>query len=499
MLLLLISIPLFGILSILMLNNVKLISSTNNNNSRSKLLKWKYNIKIGQIGLITSIINLLVALIIWSGFNSLTSGYQYRLEFSGLGIYQINLGIDGISLYFILLTCLLIPIVILSNWNNIEKSYRTYIIIILLLESLILMVFLVMDLIMFYIFFESILPPLFILIGIWGGSDLKIWASFHIFLYTFIGSLFMLLSFLTIYFVTGSFNYEYLADQNINFNLQIILWLGIFLSIAVKSPLWPFMTWLPLAHAESPLGGSIILAGIILKLALYAVLRILIPILPEASLYFTPFVYLICIITIIYTSLTCLRQIDLKVLVAYSSIGHMGVSMIGAFSNQIEGISGSILLGIGHGFVSPALFILLGGVLYDRYHTRIINYYRGLTQYMPIFSFILFLFILANMGTPLTLNFIGEFLSLKGGFETLALPTILASSSIILSASYSIYLYNRITGGIKSPYLKYQNDLTNRELSILLPLLILTFLTGIYPNIILSDISYNVSNLIYQF
>jgi NADH-ubiquinone oxidoreductase chain 4 len=398
--------------------------------------------------------------------------------------------------HFILLTTFLIPIVILSNWDSIKYEIKGYIIIILLLESLLLGVFLVLDLIMFYIFFESILPPLFILIGIW-GSKRRVRASFHIFLYTLGGSLFMLLAFLTMYFLVGSTDYEVLTQKSFEFKLQKILWIGIFLSIMVKSPLWPFHLWLPICHSEAPLGGSILLAGIILKLALYAVLRILLPILPEACLYFTPFVYTICIITIIYASLTTLRQIDLKVIVAYSSISHMAVTMMGAFSNGIIGIEGAILLGLAHGLVSPALFILLGGVLYDRYHTRIITYYRGLTGFLPLFSLIFFIFTLANMGTPLTGNFLGEFLCLAGAFQRSPILAGIASLSIILSAVYSIFLYNRISGGIKSRYIKITSDLNRREFYLLLPLLLGVILLGIYPNFILEGLHQKVSTLIY--
>jgi NADH-ubiquinone oxidoreductase chain 4 len=266
----------------------------------------------------------------------------------------------------------------------------------------------------------------------------------------------------------------------------------------IKAPLAFGHIWLPNAHSEGPLSSSIILAGIVLKLALYAVLRIILPILPEASLYFTPLVYTICLITIIYTSLTTLREVDLKRIIAYSSIGHMGIVIIGAFSNTIQGIEGSILLGICHGLVSSGLFILLGGSLYDRYHTRNILYYRGLTQIMPLFSLMFFILILMNMATPLSGNFISEFMCLAGGFQRLPFITSLAASSIFLSAAYSIYLYNRICGGIKSPYIEVTNDLSRREFLIVLPLILLSLIIGIYPNLILEGLHSSVSSLIYN-
>lgn len=354
----------------------------------------------------------------------------------------------------------------------------------------------VIDLLIFYILFESILPPLFLLIGIY-GSNRKILASYHIFLYTLFGSFFLLLALLSIYYLTGTTNFIFLNQFSIDLSFQKVLWLAIFFSIMIKTPLFPFHLWLPLAHSEAPLGGSVLLAGVILKLALYAILRILIPILPEATLYFTPFVYSICVITIIYASLTTLRQIDLKVIIAYSSISHMAVCILGVFSNNILGLDGSIFLGLAHGLVSPALFIIVGGILYDRYHTRILSYYRGLIQFMPILSLFFFLFTLANMGTPLTANFIGEFLCLSGAFQNSPLLTSFSSLSIVLSAAYSIYLFNRISGGVKSHYLSVVYDINRREFYILFPLLLLTIVLGIYPNFILSDLEYSLSNLIY--
>lgn len=491
MLLPLLFIPLLGIITIIFVTApVGSLASQGCFQSRKEEM-------IKKIALSTSIINLIYSIIIWLEYDSDYKGYQFVSIFKGISFYQFNLGIDGISIYFIILTTVIIPIVILSNWYSIDHSIKGYMIIILLLETLLLGVFLVLDLIMFYIFFESILPPLFVLIGIW-GSKRRVRASFHIFLYTLGGSLFMLLGFLTMYYIVGSTNYEVLTYKTFDFKLEKILWLAIFLSIMVKSPLWPFHLWLPVCHSEAPLGGSILLAGIILKLALYAVLRILLPILPLASLYFTPFVYTITIITIIYASLTTLRQIDLKVIVAYSSISHMAVTMMGAFSNTIIGIKGSILLALSHGLVSPALFILLGGVLYDRYHTRIITYYRGLTGFMPIFSLIFFIFTLANMGTPLTGNFLGEFLSLGGAFHRSPLLGGIASVSIILSAVYSIFLYNRLCGGVKTRYLKMRNDMNRREFYLILPLLIGVILLGIYPNIVLEGVDQKVSTLIYH-
>lgn len=452
--------------------------------------------KSREIAFITSIFNIIYIIYIWSIYDSTYKGYQFITEFkNNLSIYEFNIGLDGISLYFIILTSLLISIVILSNWYSIKESIKSYYIIILILEILLISVFIVLDLIMFYVLFESILPPLFLLIGIW-GSNRKIEASYHIFIYTLAGSLFMLLAFLTIYQIIGTTNYEKLIEIKLDFKLEKILWLAIFISIMVKSPLFPFHLWLPLCHSEAPLGGSILLAGIILKLAIYAILWILLPILPSATLYFTPLVYTITIITIIYASLTTLRQIDLKVIVAYSSISHMAITIMGILSNQIQGINGGILLSISHGLVSPALFILLGGVLYDRYHTWILFYYKGLITFMPLFSLYFFLFTLANMATPLSGNFIGEFLSLQGSYERSFLATILASSSIFLTAAYSIFLFNWISGGIKSSYIIQTNDLNRWEFFILSFILIFVIILGLYPYILFEGLNQTISSIL---
>jgi NADH-ubiquinone oxidoreductase chain 4 len=412
------------------------------------------------------------------------------------------LGIDGLSLYFVLLTTIITPITLLSDWN-IGKTYNNirgkdeilYIKIILLLESILLTVFLCTDLIIFYISFEATLPPLFILIGYFGSGS-RIRASYYLLLYTIFGSLFLLISITSIYYIVKSVNYGVVINNNLSFELQSLLFILMFISFAVKTPTFPFHIWLNLAHSEAPLGGSILLASVILKLALYGFLRIVIPMLPLATIYFSPLVYLIAVITIVWASLTTLRQIDTKRIIAYSSVGHVCVSLLAAFSNTQVGIEGSIILAISHGLVSPALFILVGGILYSRYHTRIINYYRGLITYYPLITTYFFLFTLCNCGVPLSANFIGEFLSLMGSFIMNPYATIIASSSIILSAGYSIWLWSRMCTGYFSPYLYVTGDLNRREFLILTPLLILTIILGVYPNFMINDIHYAVSNLL---
>jgi NADH-ubiquinone oxidoreductase chain 4 len=352
---------------------------------------------------------------------------------------------------------------------------------------------------LFYIFFESILPPLFLLIGLFGSSN-KVRASFYLFLYTLLGSLFLLLSILTISSIMGTTDFDALYKTNFNYSTQLFLFYGIFIAFAVKTPTIFLNTWLLKAHVESPLSGSIILAAIVLKLSLYGIFRLILPLLPKASLDYTYIIYLIGVITIVYASFSTLRTIDLKELIAYSSVSHAAVYLIGVFSNTIQGIEGGIVLGLAHGFVSSGLFICAGGVLYDRSATRLISFYRGTAQIMPLFSMLFFILSLGNSGVPLTLNFIGEFMSLYGVFERLPLLGVFASSSIVLSAAYTIYMYNRIAfGGSFSKYFEANlPDVSKREFFILLALVLFTVVLGIYPAPILDGLHYSVSSLIYS-
>ena len=455
---------------------------------------------VQYIGLFVSIINLILSLIIFITYDFSSIDYQFIQEineFNGLNIYM---GIDGISIYFVLLTTLITPLVLLSNWYSISENVKSYVIIILLLETLLLAVFLVLNIFLFYIFFESTLIPLFILIGMYGSNN-KVRASFYLFLYTLLGSLFLLISILYILTLIGATDFDILYKTNFNYNTQIILFIGIFIALAVKTPVIFLNNWLLKAHVESPLGGSIILAAIVLKLSLYGVLRLILPMIPKSSINLTFIVYVIGVITIIYASISTLRTIDIKELIAYSSVSHAAVYLLAAFSNTIQGLEGSILLGLGHGFVSSGLFICVGGILYDRSHTRLISIYRGLAQVMPIFSTIFFILCLGNAGTPLSLNFIGEFLSLYGIFERLPLLGIFASTSIVLSAAYTIYMFNRTAFGGSYSKLFIINviDLTKREFTILIILVIFTVILGIYPSPIIDGLNYNMSNLIYNY
>lgn len=480
---------LLSLLLIVPLVGIVAISSTES--SKHKSLKL--------IAQITSIINLIISVIVFIMFNFSTNQYQFVQEHHSINSFDLYLGIDGLSIYFVLLTTIIMPISLLSNWSSIVEDVKSFLIIILLLETLLIAVFLVLDILLFYVFFESILPPLFILIGLYGSSN-KVRASFYLFLYTLFGSLFLLLSILTMSSIMGTTDFDALYKTNFNFTTQLFLFYGIFIAFAVKTPTIFLNTWLLKAHVESPLSGSIILAAIVLKLSLYGILRLILPLLPKASINYTYIVFLIGVITIIYASFSTLRTIDVKELIAYSSVSHAAVYLIGVFSNNTLGIEGGILLGIAHGFVSSGLFICAGGVLYDRSSTRVITYYRGVAQLMPLFSILFFILCLGNCGVPLTLNFIGEFMSLYGAFERLPLLGAFASLSIIFSAAYTIYMFNRIAfGGSYSKYFSFNViDLNKREFYILISLVIPTVIFGLYPNIILDGLHHNVSSLIFE-
>ena len=500
MLTILILIPIIGSLIIMPMEN------------KSQMKKFALNI---------SIINFIISLFVWYNFDSNTTQYQFVTSLnSGLAIpsldfCHLNFGVDGISLYFLLLTTFISPIAILSNYTNIQdeqQPIKLFLISLLLLESLQICAFVSLDLFLFYIFFESVLPILFIVIIIFGHGMDRFRSAFLLFLYTLAGSLPMLLSILMIYNYIGSTDFQLISLYEISLDSQKLLWLGFFIAFAVKTPLYPFIIWLPKAHSDSPLAGSILLAATILKLATYGYLRVLIQILPDATHYFSPLIQSIAIISLIYASFSTIIQQDTKRLIAYSSVCHMAVVVLGLFSNTIQGIEGAILLGLAHGFVSPALFICVGGIIYDRTGTRIIKYIRGLVTYMPVFTILFFIFTLANTGIPLTLNFLGEQLSLLGIWQQNPIIAALGATGIVLSAVYSIFLYNRLSYGDYSPYLKNNvrdsnlekvqgrgiiKDINRREYFLLLALLIPTVILGIFPNVLLDSLHFSVSSLLY--
>lgn len=451
------------------------------------------------IALSASVLNLILSLIIFLLFNNSTNQFQFIQEHYNVQLFDLYLGVDGISIYFVLLTTIIMPIALLSNWDSIKENVKSYLIIMLLLESLLLIVFMALDIMLFYIFFESILPPLFILIGLF-GSDNKVSASYYLFLYTLWGSLFLLLSILSTSSIMGSTDFDTLFKLNFEYTTQVFLFLGIFIAFAVKTPTIFLNNWLLKAHVESPLGGSIVLAGIVLKLSLYGIFRLILPILPKASLDYTFIIFTIAVITIIYASFSTLRTTDVKELIAYSSVCHASVYLIGVFSNTIQGLEGSIILGLAHGFVSSGLFICAGGVLYDRTGTRLIYFYRGITQLMPIFAILFFILSLGNCGAPLTLNFIGEFMSLYSIVERLPILGAFACSSVVFSAAYTIFMFNRISfGGSFTKFIEESiYDVNKREFLLLFILVLFTVILGVYPSLILNGLDYSMNSLIYN-
>ena len=458
------------------------------------------NSKMRTIAITTSLINLLISIFLWLNFDSNTTQFQFVSEFDYLTFGHLDFGVDGISLYFVLLTTFITPIAIISNAYNMNSNLKFFLIAFLILETLQLALFLVLDLLLFYIFFESVLPILFIIIIVYGSGEFRFRSANLFFLYTLFGSLFMLLAILQIFNLAGTTDFQLLSLVDINAEAQKVLWLAFFLAFAIKTPLWPFTGWLYRAHADSPLAGSILLAATILKFATYGYIRILINFLPDATNYFGPLVQTIAIITLIYASLTTIIQQDTKTLIAYSSIAHMSVVILGLFSNNIQGIEGAILLALAHGFVSPALFICVGGVIYERTGTRVIKYIRGLVSYMPIFTILFFIFTLCNTGIPLSLNFLGEQLALIGIWEVNPIISALGATGLVFSACYSIFLYNRISYGTYSPNMNnvIVLDITRREFVILISLLIPTILLGIFPNVILDSIHVSVSTILYN-
>ena len=478
--------PLVGIFLIMLLNS-------KDKTEDKSLLKF--------IALFISLVSLIISLVIWVLFNNSSKYFQFIQEQYSIGYYDFYLGIDGLSIYFVLLTTIIIPISIISNWKSIKTKVIYFLTIVLLLETLLLLIYMVLDLLMFYIFFESILAPLFILIGIFGSLE-KQRASFYFFLYTFLGSLFMLLSIITVSYLSGCTDINIISKNGFIYITQLLIFIGIFIAFSVKTPVIYLNGWLLKAHVESPLSGSIILAAIVLKLSLYGIFRLILILSPQAFLANTYIIFTIGVITIIYASLSTLRTVDIKELIAYSSVSHAAVYFIGVFSNTIQGIVGGICLGLAHGFVSSGLFTIAGGVLYDRSGTRLISSYRGLAQAMPILSILFFILCLGNCGAPLTLNFVGEFMSLYGVFERLPIAGALASSSIIFSAAFTIYMFNRIVFGgslFKSNWEEYIMDLNLREYSILLILVIFTVVLGIYPSIVTDSLNYVVQGLLYTF
>ncbi len=435
---------------------------------------------------------------LWVFFQEDIAFFQYFYESDWLFFFNIQyaLGIDGLSLFFVVLSTFLIPFCILISWTSIFYRLKEYFLLFFIIEWLLINVFCVLDIFLFYIFFEAILIPMFLVIGVWGSRVERVVAAYQFFFYTLIGSLFMLLGILCIYSYTGSTDYYILINTDFSESRQLFLWLSFFASFAVKIPMFPLHIWLPQAHVEAPTAGSVLLAGILLKLGGYGFLRFSIPMFPYASRFFVPLIFTLSILAIIYASLTTIRQIDLKRIIAYSSVAHMNYVTLGIFSFNIQGVEGSILLMLSHGLVSSALFLIVA-MLYDRFKTRIIRYFSGLTQLMPLFS-IFFLFLtFSNISFPGTSGFVGEMLILMGIFNDNIFTVILATMGTILGAVYSIWLYNRIFfGQLDFSFIKRYSDLNRREFFILIPFVVLTLIMGIYPSAFLNVMHISITNLL---
>ncbi len=452
-----------------------------------------------SVALWTTTITFLVSLLIWLNFDNSTATFQFveKAEWIGAGI-NYHMGVDGISMLFVILTTFLMPFCILASWEAIEHRVKEYMIAFLVMETLMVGVFCALDLVLFYLLFEAGLIPMFLIIGIWGGKR-RIYASFKFFLYTLLGSVLLLLALLYMYFTAGTTDIPSLMKTGLfSPQAQTWLWLAFFASFAVKMPMWPVHTWLPDAHVEAPTAGSVILAAVLLKMGGYGFLRFSLPMFPLASEYFAPFVFALSVIAIVYASIVALVQEDMKKLIAYSSVAHMGFVTMGIFALNTQGIEGAIFQMLSHGIISGALFLCVG-VVYDRLHTREIARYGGLADNMPKYALVFMLFTMANVGLPGTGGFVGELLTLVGAFQANTWVALIATTGVIFAAAYALYLYRRVVfGELTKADLKAMTDLTPREIAIFAPLVIMTLWMGIYPAPFFDVMAVSVKHLLDQ-
>ena len=448
------------------------------------------------IALITTLVTFVVSLALWAQFDTAEPGFQFVVNYDLIGdSIGYRVGVDGISVLFVVLTALLLPMCVLASWESIGSRVREYMIAFLILETLMIGVFTTLDLAMFYVFFEGTLIPMFLIIGIWGGKR-RIQASYKFFFYTFTGSVLMLLAIMYMYWQAGTLDISKLLTFQFAEDAQTWLWLAFFASFAVKMPMWPFHRWLPEAHVEAPTAGSVILAAILLKLGGYGFLRVSLPMFPDASAQLANFIFVLSVAAIIITSLVALVQEDVKKLIAYSSVAHMGFVTMGIFAGNALGIQGAMFQMISHGIVSGALFLCVG-VIYDRLHTREISAYGGLVERMPRYAFAFMVFTMANVGLPGTSGFVGEFLTLIGVFQVNTWVAFGATFGVILSAGYALWLYRRVIfGALTKASLKGILDLNWREQAVLVPLVVLTILFGFYPAPILDSTAASVNALV---
>lgn len=448
--------------------------------------------------MITSTVTFLISLLLWVRFDPTKAGFQFEEKLAWVPELNIgyHMGIDGISLFFVLLSTLLTPICVLASWEAVQNRVKEYMVAFLVLETFMVGMFCALDLALFYVFFEGVLIPMFLIIGVWGGKR-RVYAAFKFFLYTLLGSVLMLLAIIAIYWQIGTTDIPTAFEKlNLPFRWQLWLWLAFFASFAVKVPMWPVHTWLPDAHVEAPTAGSVILAGVLLKMGGYGFLRLSVPLLPEATQYFAPMVFGLSIVAVIYTSLVALVQEDMKKLIAYSSVAHMGFVTIGIYIMNLQGVQGSIFQMLSHGIVSAALFLCVG-VVYDRMHTREIDAYGGLVHRMPRYAFTFMFFTLASVGLPGLSGFVGEFLVLIGAFKANTWVAFLAATGLILGAAYALWLYRKIIfGELTKDTLKTILDMNRREVAVFLPLVLITLWMGIYPQSFLDPMAPSVDKLI---
>jgi NADH-quinone oxidoreductase subunit M len=456
-----------------------------------------------SVALWTSLVTFLLSLLVWGNFDPAQPGFQLVEKtpwLAGLGI-TYYMGVDGISLWFVLLSTLLTLVVVIGSWHSVHSRVKEYMIAFLVMDSLMVGVFCALDAILFYLFFEAILIPMYLIIGIWGGPR-RIYAAFKFFLYTLLGSVLFLVAILVIYLHTGTTEIPEmiarLQANGIELPVQKLLWIAMFASFAVKVPMWPFHTWLPDAHVEAPTAGSVLLAGILLKLGGYGFLRFSLPMLPDASVYFAPFVFALSIVAIVYTSLVALMQHDMKKLIAYSSVAHMGIVTIGIFTPNALGLEGSIMQMLSHGLVSGALFMVVG-VVYDRIHSREIADYGGLAEVMPRYAFVFMLFMMASVGLPGTSGFVGEILVIVGAYERSSWVAAFAATGMILGAAYMLWLYRRVVfGAFVKESLKGIRDMRTNEIIAFAPLVVLAIVMGVYPSLFLDPMHASVNQLLAQ-
>ncbi len=450
-----------------------------------------------NVALLTSCATFVLSLGIWFNFDPATADFQFQERAVWMPAFNIayHMGVDGISMPFILLSTLLIPICILASWTSITVRVKEYMVTFLLMETMLVGTFCALDLFLFYLFFEGVLIPMFLIIGVWGGPR-RVYSAFKFFLYTLAGSVLMLLALLTLYLDAGTSDIPALLQHNLPSGLQYWLWLACFAAFAVKLPMWPVHTWLPDAHVEAPTAGSVILAGVMLKFGGYGFLRFSLPMFPEATIAFAPLVFALSIIAVVYTSLVALAQEDMKKLIAYSSVAHMGFVTVGAFSLTQQGVEGAVFQMLSHGIVSAALFLVVG-VVYDRMHSRDIATYGGLVHRMPVYALVFMIFMLASVGLPGTSGFVGEFLVLLGAFRHNAWVATFTALGVILGAAYMLYLYRRVIfGSLVKDSLKSISDLTPREVLVFAPLIVIVLWLGIYPEPVLNVMHVSVQNLV---